>query len=122
MITRLEGLIMLPFILYVVTGVVTGLHVYTLMFAGFGIPFNPLELVSLLGSLCLLIAAYLSLFKPYAAARLALVAALAMWCFYGPAIANRVRAHLGRPAAVSQYTLPLSDGAPGVSLPDNLRF
>ena len=31
---------MLPFILYVVTGVVTGLHVYTLMFAGFGVPFK----------------------------------------------------------------------------------
>jgi len=75
---------MLPFILYVVTGVVTGLHVYTLMFAGFGMPFSPLELISLLGSLCLLLAAYLSLFRPDAAARLALVAALAMWCFYGP--------------------------------------
>jgi hypothetical protein len=113
---------MLPFILYVVAGVVTGLHVYTLMFAGFGIPFNPLELVSLLGSLCLLMAAYLSLFKPHAAARLALVAALAMWCFYGPALANRVRAHLGRPAAVSPYMLPLSDGAPGISLLDDVRF
>lgn len=111
---------MLPFTLYVVTGVVTGLHVYTLMFAGFGMPFNPLELISLLGSLCLLIAAYLSLFKPAAAARLALVAALAMWCFYGPAIANRVRAHLRRPAAMSQYMLPLSDRAPEILMPVNI--
>jgi hypothetical protein len=113
---------MLPFILYVVTGVVTGLHVYTLMFAGFGMPFNPLELISLLGSSCLLIAAYLSLFNPEAAARLALVAALAMWCFYGSALANRVRAHFGRTAAASQYMVPLPGAAQGILLPDNIRF
>ena len=51
---------------------------------------DPLELVSLVGSLCLIIAAYLSLFKPHAAARLALLASLAIWCFYGPAIARAV--------------------------------
>ena len=113
---------MLPFILYVVTGVVTGLHVYTLMFAGFGMPFNPLELISFLGSLCLLLAAYLSLFKPDAAARLALVAALAMWCFYGSALANRVRAHFGRTAAASQYIHALSDAAPGPLLLESVRF
>jgi hypothetical protein len=109
---------MLPFLLYVVTGVITGLHVYTLMFAGFGMPFNPLEVVSLLGSLTLLIAAYLSLFKPEAAARLALVATLAMWCFYGPAIANQVRARLGRPAV----SLSLTHAAPDILMPDHVRF
>jgi hypothetical protein len=114
---------MLPFLLYFVTGVVTGFHVYTLMFAGFGVPFSPLELVSLLGSLCLLIAACLSLFKPYAAARLALVAALAMWCFYGPAIANGVRARLGSPAAAAQPMLPLVGGEPEIwLLPERARF
>lgn len=52
---------------------------------------DPLELVSLTGSLGLLLAAYLSLFKPHAAAKLALIASLAIWCFYGPAIARAIR-------------------------------
>ncbi len=80
---------MIPFILYFVAGTVTGFHVYTLLsLAVLGGPLHPFELVSLAGSLCLLIAAYLSLFKPHAAARLALIASLAIWCFYGPAIAH----------------------------------
>ena len=98
---------MLPFILYFVTAVVTGFHLYTLLsFTLYGAPFNLLELVALLGSFCLLIAAYVSLFKPDAAARLALIACLAMWCFYGPAIAKVVRTNLGKPAAVSQFYQP----------------
>jgi len=92
---------MLPFVLYFVTAVVTGYHVYTLLsLAVYGAPFNPLELVSIFGSFCLLIAAYLSLFRPYAAARLALIAALAIWCFYGPAIAKIVRTRLAPQTAV----------------------
>jgi hypothetical protein len=86
---------MFPFVFYFVTGMVTGFHVYTLLWLTlYGAPFNPLALVSLLGSFCLLIAAYVSLFKPHAAARLALLAALAIWCFYGPAIAKLVRTRL----------------------------
>ncbi|MGD0506881.1 MAG: hypothetical protein ABSA27_03740 [Terriglobales bacterium] len=82
---------MIPFFLYLAAGAVTGFHVYTLlMLAVLGAPVSPLELVSLVGSLCLIVAAYLSLFKPHAAARLALLAALAIWCFYGPAIARTV--------------------------------
>ncbi len=70
----------------------TGFHVYTLLaLTVLGTPFNPLELVSLLGSLGLMLAAYVSLFKPHAAARLALIASLAIWCFYGPAIAKTIR-------------------------------
>ena len=89
---------MLPFVLYFVTGVVTGFHVYALLsFVIYGVPVNPLELVSLLGSFCLLIAAYGSLFRPRAAGRLALIACLAMWCFYAPAIANFVRARVRKP-------------------------
>ncbi|MFZ0299991.1 MAG: hypothetical protein WAM13_16685 [Candidatus Sulfotelmatobacter sp.] len=82
---------MLPFCLYFVAGIVTGFHVYTLALAMYGARLNPLELVSLLGSLCLLIAAYVSLFKPNAAAKIALLASLMIWCFYGPAIAKSVR-------------------------------
>jgi hypothetical protein len=98
-----------PFLFYFVTGLVTGYHVYTLMFAAYGAPTSPLELVSLLGSFSLVIAAYLSLFKPYAASRVALLAALAIWCFYGPALARRVRTR-GKPVAVLQRTVPLHVG------------
>ncbi|MFZ0770071.1 MAG: hypothetical protein WAN08_01500, partial [Candidatus Sulfotelmatobacter sp.] len=85
---------MLPFCLYFVAGIVTGFHVYTLALAMYGARLNPLELVSLLGSLCLLIAAYVSLSKPNAAAKIALLASLMSWCFYGPAIAKSVRTKL----------------------------
>ena len=92
---------MLPFCLYFVASVITGFHVGTLLApAVYGAPWNPLELVSLLGSLCLFIAAYVSLFKPNAAARLALIACLAMWCFYGPAIAKSIRLKLDRQRSV----------------------
>jgi hypothetical protein len=98
---------MLPFILYFVTAVVTGVHLWSLLsFALYGAPFNLLEVVSLLGSLCLLIAAYVSLFRAHGGARLALIACLIMWCFYAPAIAKLVRAKLTKPAAVSQFIRP----------------
>ena len=98
---------MLPFILYLVTAVVTGFHLYSLLsFALYGAPFNLLELLSLLGSFCLLIAAYVSLFRPHAGGRLALIACLVMWCFYAPALAKLVRTKLASPAVVSQCTRP----------------
>jgi len=98
---------MLPFILYLVTAVVTAFHLWSLLsFALYGAPFNLLELLSLLGSFCLLIAAYISLFRPHAGARLALIACLVMWCFYAPAIGKLVRTKLASPAAVSQRTGP----------------
>ncbi len=83
---------MLPFVLYFSCAVVTGFHLYTLMaLAVYGAPFNPLEMVAFVGSLCMLIAAYISLFRPYAAGRVALIAALLLWSFYAPAIATIVR-------------------------------
>ena len=98
---------MLPFVLYFVTAVVTGFHVYTLLsFAVYGVPVNLLELLSLLGSFCLLIAAYISLFRPHAAARLALLACLVIWSFYAPAIAKIVRTRWVKPAAMSQLMGP----------------
>jgi hypothetical protein len=100
---------MLPFCLYFVAGVITGFHVYTLLaLAVYGAPFNPLELVSLLGSLCLLIASYVSLFKPYAAAKLALIASLAIWCFYGPAIAKSIRTKFDKQSSLSPGQLPVT--------------
>jgi hypothetical protein len=97
---------MLPFSLYFVTAVVTGFHLYALLsVVVYGVPLNPLELVSWLGSFGLLVAAYVSLFRPRAAARVALIACLAMWCFYAPALANFVRAKLDK-SAVSQGMWP----------------
>ncbi len=91
---------MLPFFLYLITAALTGFHVYTLLaLTALGVPVNPLELVSLLGSLALLIAAYISLFSPYIAARVALLACLAMWSFYAPAIAKSIRNGDGKSAA-----------------------
>jgi len=93
---------MFPFCVYFVGGVVTGFHVYTLLaLAVYGIPISPLELTSLLGSLCLLIAAFVSLFKPSMAARLALLACLAIWCFYGPATARLIRTNFHHQGSVS---------------------
>ena len=95
---------MLPFALYFVTAVVTGFHTYALLsFVVYGVPLNPLELISFLGSLCLLIAAYVSLFRPRVAARVALIACLAMWCFYAPAIANLVHSKVARPKNINSY-------------------
>lgn len=86
---------MLPFLVYFATGVVTGYHIYTLLaLVVYGVPINPLAVIGLFGSLGLLIAAYISLFRPQAAAKVALIAALAIWSFYGPAIANVVRTRL----------------------------
>jgi hypothetical protein len=103
---------MLPFFLYLITAVLTGFHVYTLLtLTLLGAPVNPLELVSLLGSLALLIAAYISLFNPYIAARVALLACLAMWSFYAPAIAKSIRSGGGKPAAGSFLVLTPRDPA-----------
>ena len=113
---------MLPFVLYSVTGVATGFHVYTLLFAAYGAPVNPLELVSLLGSLCLLIAAYLSLFRPRAAGRVALIGCLLMWCFYAPAIANFVRAQSHKPTQVSEMKFSYSAQSAKSHLPQSVRF
>ncbi|MGA7629320.1 MAG: hypothetical protein WCB11_01055 [Terriglobales bacterium] len=82
---------MLPFVLYLAAGVITGFHVYSLLIlAVVGAPLDPLEFVSLAGSLGLVIAAYYSLVKPRVAAKLALLACLAIWCFYGPGIVGVV--------------------------------
>jgi hypothetical protein len=105
---------MFPFLLYFIAAVVTGAHIYTLLsLVVLGVPINPLEVIALLGSLGLLTAAYISLFKPHAAARLALVATLAIWSFYGPAIANAVRTRVRR--TTSFRVMPLQ--RPDVGLP-----
>ncbi len=84
---------MFPFLLYLVAAVLTAAHVYVLLsMAVFGVPRHVLELLSLFGSACLLVSSSISLWRPRIAAKLALLAALAMWCFYAPAIATTLRA------------------------------
>jgi hypothetical protein len=105
---------MLPFILYFLTGLVAVFHVYTfLTLAVYGAPFDPLELVALLGSLCMLIAAYVSLLRPQAGAKVALIGALAIWSFYGPGIAKIVRTRFDSRNKQSQFALPQGAGRTG---------
>src|ERR1700734_1947398 len=106
---------MLPFCLYFVASVITGFHIYSLLaLTVYGVPFNPLELVSLLGSFLLLIAACISLFRPYAAARVALIACLLIWSFYAPATANLVRAAFHRHKVVSRNQKYGWDATPSI--------
>lgn len=92
---------MLPFVLYFVTAIVTAFHLYSLLsLAVYGAPVNPVEMIALLGSLGFLIAAYVSLFRAHTAARIALISALAVWCFYAPAIAQVIRTRLAAAAIV----------------------
>jgi len=108
---------MLPFFIYFVAGVVTGFHVYSLLaLTVLGVPSHPLEFVSLLGSLCLVFAAYLSLFKPHAAARVALLASLAIWMFYGPAMLGAIefRMHKEKSELFLQKTTPRSVASPSM--------
>jgi hypothetical protein len=98
---------MLPFIIYFVTAIVTGVHLLTLLsLAAYGVTISPFELWAALGSFSLLISAYISLFRPYAAARIVLLAAIIMWAFYGPAIATYVRGRLAKRSVLSEVALP----------------
>lgn len=84
---------MFPFLLYLAAGVLTAFHVYALLSLGiFGVPRDVMELFSLCGSLCLIVSAYISLFRPRLAAKIALLASLGVWCFYAPAIVATVKA------------------------------
>lgn len=98
---------MLAFVLYFVAAVFTGYHLYALMsLVVYGVPLNPLELVGFLGSVSLLIAAYVSLFRTRAGGRIALIACLALWCFYAPAIVNFIRAQVHKPSPVTEIISP----------------
>ena len=83
---------MVPFLLYAITGVSTGAQVFRLMMWGvWGRPVAGLEGISLLGSLVLLVAAFVSLSRARRAAWVAFVATLLMWTFYGPVVVVSLR-------------------------------
>ncbi len=107
---------MLPFVLYFVAAMVTGFHLYSLLsLIVYGAGFNLLEVTALFGSFLLLIAAYVSLFKPRVAAQIALVGALTLWCFYGPALANLARSKLAKRTTTSQYMGRIPQFMPSMS-------
>ncbi len=98
---------MLPFSLYVITGVLTGVHLYLLLvFTVYTPAAALLEWVAMLGSLCLLVAACVSLFKPRVAARIALIACLLIWAFYAPATVRTVRTKVLKHSVPTEHSVP----------------
>jgi hypothetical protein len=77
----------IDFWLYFLTGLATGgLVLYTLSWGIWGAPTSPLEFVSLLGSVFLIVAAVVSQTNRKRAGRIALCAMVMIWSFYAPAI------------------------------------
>ena len=84
---------MFPFSLYAIAGILTAVHLYLLLvFTAHAPAVNVLEWVALLGSLWLLVAACLSLYRPRVAAQVALIACLLIWTFYAPATVKTMQA------------------------------
>jgi hypothetical protein len=78
---------MIAVALYVLTAVVTGLHVfYLMMWAIWGAPTSPLQYVSLIGSVVLLLSAVAAFFNRRLAAAIAIVGSVMVWSFYAPAL------------------------------------
>ena len=77
---------MLPFILYVVAGMTTGIQVLTTFLVGHGHKTNLMELVVLrvasVGCFSLVASAFLSLSVPSASARMALISSTFVWLYY----------------------------------------
>lgn len=95
---------MLPFILYLLTGCLTGFQVLSLVaFVAWGRPVARLELAALLGSASLIALAFYSLFRPRYAVRGALVASIWMFSYYGYAIYAAIKSVV---QFGSEYPLP----------------
>lgn len=85
----------MAFLLYLLTAIITALPVlFTLGWAVWGAPVSVWQYVSLLGSCLLVLAAFVSVTRRRIAARIAVVAVAAIWCFYLPAVASVVNARL----------------------------
>jgi hypothetical protein len=75
-------------LLYMTTALATGAQVYWLMmWSIWGALTSRTQYVALCGSLALMLAALLAIWKARAAATTALCASVAIWSFYGPALA-----------------------------------
>jgi hypothetical protein len=78
---------MFPFTIYLVTALATGVQVHwLLMWAIWGAPTHPVQFISLGGSFVLLLASFVALFRPRAAAVIAIVGSLAIFTYYVPAV------------------------------------
>ena len=98
---------MFPFSLYAIAGVLAGVHLYLLLvFTVYTPAAALLEWAALLGSLCLLVAACVSLFKPRVAAQIALNACLLIWAFYAPATVRTVQTKLLRHSVPMEHSVP----------------
>jgi hypothetical protein len=98
---------MFPFSLYAIAGILTGVHLYLLLgLTAYAPAANLLEWIALAGSLCLLAAAGISLFKPRAAARVALIACLLIWTFYAPATVKTLQTKVLRHRVVTEHSVP----------------
>lgn len=85
----------MAFLLYLLTAIMTALPVLvTLRWAIWGAPVSVWQYVSLLGSCLLVLAGFVSVSHRRVAARIAVVAVAAIWCFYLPAVAFVVHARL----------------------------
>jgi len=83
---------MLSFVLYLSTGIITAIPVwYAVSWGVWGRPTSTLEIISLLGSLVLIIAAFKSLSNRALAARMASIAVLGVWACYGTSIITEAR-------------------------------
>lgn len=111
---------MLPFFLYLLTGIATGLHVlYLLSWAVWGAPTHPLQYISVVGSLVVIVAAYVSLFKPRIAARFALLGLAAVWPFYVTAVVRTVQVKVSD-QRLTLRVLKWSPGPESLSVSDSL--
>ncbi len=78
---------MIPFLIYWVTALATVTPVLVLIaFAVWGRPISALELISLAGSVCLGVGAFVSLYVRRAASLLILASAFAQWIYMAPAL------------------------------------
>ena len=82
---------MLSFVLYLSTGIITAIPVWYAISWGVWGPTSTLEIISLLGSLVLIIAAFKSLSNRALAARMACIAVLAVWPCYGMSFLTEAR-------------------------------
>ena len=76
-----------PCLLYLTTGILSGGEIYSTVIWGiWGRPTHPTELIALIGSLVLIVAAFRSLWSPKRAAWFALFATLTQWVYFGPSV------------------------------------
>ncbi len=82
---------MLNFLSYILAGILTGCDLlYLIVWSTWGGPVHILEFIAAAGAGLLVLAAYVSLSKPRAAAQIALSAALSEWAFYLPAMRTTI--------------------------------